>query len=100
MTTHLHATPNAGQDALGPHTTRLRQPAFQAFALLRTVFTVATIAFGADKFFNRFTTWEPSLSPFPNRVIPGIPHQAMLMVGVVEVAAGLLVALRPRIGGY
>jgi hypothetical protein len=100
MTTHLHATPNAAQHPAGSPVPRLRQPAFQAFALLRTVFTVAPIAFGADKFFNLLTNWETYLAPFANRVIPGSAHQAMLMVGVVEIAAGLLVAVRPRLGGY
>jgi hypothetical protein len=100
MTTHLRATPDTDEQPVGSPVPRLRQPAFQAFALLRTVFTVAPIVFGADKFFNLLTNWESYLAPFANRVIPGSAHQAMLMVGVVEIAAGLLVALRPRLGGY
>jgi hypothetical protein len=72
----------------------------QAFLLLRTVFTVAPIAFGVDKFFNALTNWEAYLAPWVNSLVPGTAHQAMLAVGVVEILAGLLVAVRPAIGGY
>jgi hypothetical protein len=72
----------------------------QAFLLLRTVFTIAPIAFGLDKFFNVFTDWERYLAPWINDLVPGSAHQAMLAVGVVEILAGALVAARPSIGGY
>jgi hypothetical protein len=72
----------------------------QAFVLLRTVFTVAPIVFGADKFLGLLTNWEAYLAPWVDRLTPGTAHQAMLAVGVVEIAAGLLVAVRPAIGGY
>jgi hypothetical protein len=74
--------------------------AHQAFLLLRTVFTVAPIVFGLDKFANVLTDWERYLAPEFNDLIPGTAHQAMLIVGVVEIAAGLLVAMLPRVGGY
>ena len=74
--------------------------AHQAFVLLRTVFTIAPIVFGLDKFFGLLTDWERYLAPWVNDLIPGTAHQAMLAVGVVEVVAGLLVAVRPQIGGY
>jgi hypothetical protein len=74
--------------------------AHQAFLLLRTVFTVASIVFGLDKFADVLTDWERYLAPEFNDLIPGTAHQAMLIVGVVEIAAGLLVALLPRVGGY
>ena len=72
----------------------------QAFLLLRTVFTVAPILFGLDKFAGLLTDWEQYLAPWVNDIVPGTAHQAMLAVGVVEVAAGILVAVRPRWGGY
>ena len=61
----------------------------QAFLLLRTVFTIAPIAFGLDKFFNLLTNWEAYLAPWINDLVPGTAHTAML-----------LVAVRPRIGAY
>ena len=72
----------------------------QAFLLLRTVFTVAPILFGLDKFAEVLTDWERYLAPEFNDLMPGTAHQAMLIVGVVEIAAGVLVAVLPRIGGY
>jgi hypothetical protein len=41
----------------------LRDPAYLAFALLRTAFTVAPIVFGLDKFFNLLTDWHGYLAP-------------------------------------
>ena len=72
----------------------------QAFMLLRTIFTVAPVVFGVDKFLGLLTDWEQYLAPWVDDLTPGTAHQAMLVVGVVEIAAGLLVAVRPRIGGY
>ena len=84
-----------------PTTARNREPATtQAFLLLRTVFTIAPIVFGLDKFVELLTHWEQYLAPWVNDLTPGTAHQAMLAVGVVEIAAGVLVALRPGIGGY
>ncbi len=80
--------------------TRLRRPDYQAFLLLRTAFTVAPIVFGLDKFFDVLTDWQLYLAPTIDDLVPGTAHQAMLAVGVVEIAAGLLVAVRPHLGGY
>src|ERR687889_1074068 len=79
-------------------TGRAEDPAHQAFLLLRTVFTVAPIAFGLDKFANLLTDWPGYLAPFVDRLVPGTAQQAMYAVGVIEIAAGLLVAVRPRYG--
>src|SRR4051812_32973907 len=75
-------------------------PAQQAFLLLRTVFTVAPIAFGLDKFANVLTDWPQYLAPWIDRIVPGTAQQAMYAVGVVEVLAGVLVAVAPRIGAW
>jgi uncharacterized membrane protein YphA (DoxX/SURF4 family) len=83
-----------------PHHTDRRGGAHQAFMLLRTVFTVAPILFGLDKFFNILTDWPQYLAPMIDNLAPGTAQQAMLAVGIVEIAAGLLVAIRPDIGGY
>lgn len=72
----------------------------EAFWILRAAFTVAPILFGLDKFANVMTNWPKYLAGQFNDLIPGDAHQAMLMVGVVEIVAGLLVFLRPRIGAY
>jgi hypothetical protein len=74
--------------------------AHHAIVLLRSVFTVAPILFGLDKFLGLLTDWEQYLAPWINALVPGTAHQAMLAVGVVEILAGLLVAVRPVVGGY
>jgi hypothetical protein len=71
----------------------------QVFWLLRTGFTVLPIVFGLDKATDLLTDWSQYLAPQIDALVPGSAHQAMLAVGVVEVLAGLLVAVRPRIGG-
>ena len=79
---------------------RLDDPVFQAFTLLRIGFTVAPILFGLDKFLDWLVDWELYLAPEVNDLIPGNAHQAMLAIGVVEIVAGIVVAIRPRVGGY
>ena len=81
-----------------PLTGQLADPVQQAFLLLRTVFTVAPIAFGLDKFANLLTDWPGYLAPFVDRIVPGTAQQAMYAVGVIEILAGILVAVRPRYG--
>src|SRR3954468_16039099 len=70
----------------------------QAYMLLRLAFTVAPIAFGLGKFFNILVDWTQYLAPWINDILHGSAHSAMHLVGVVEIAAGLLVAVKPRYG--
>ncbi|MDN5746811.1 MAG: hypothetical protein L0H31_17095 [Nocardioidaceae bacterium] len=71
----------------------------RAFFLLRTVFTIAPIAFGLDKFAEILTkNWEGYLAGWINDIVPGDAHQAMLIIGVIEIVAGIAVAVVPRYG--
>lgn len=79
-------------------TTHPNLGAGRAFMMLRTVFTIAPIAFGLDKFFDILTDWEKYLAPWINNIVPGDAHQAMLTVGVIEIVAGIAVAVAPRYG--
>ena len=79
---------------------QLHDPAFQAFLLLRIGFTVAPILFGLDKLADWLVDWRIYLAPEINDLVPGNAHQAMLAVGVIEIVAGVLVAVRPKLGGY
>jgi uncharacterized membrane protein YphA (DoxX/SURF4 family) len=77
-----------------------RDPAAQAFMLLRIAFTVAPILFGLDKFAGVLTDdWTKYLASQFNDLIPGNASDAMHIVGVVEIVAGLTVAIVPRVGG-
>jgi len=75
-------------------------PAYHAFLLLRSVFTVAPIMFGLDKFANLLVDWPIYLAPWIDGIVPGTAQQAMYAVGVIEVVAGIVVALAPRFGGW
>src|SRR3954449_8209472 len=76
-----------------------RDPAAQAYLLMRIVFVVAPIAFGLDKFVNVLANdWTIYLSSQFNSLIPGSAGTAMHLVGVVEIVAGLVVLATPRFG--
>jgi predicted Kef-type K+ transport protein len=80
---------------------RLRDDvAYQAFILLRIAFTVAPILFGVDKFFNLMVNWESYLAPWIHDLIGLSASHTMHIVGVIEIAAGVAVAVRPRYGAY
>ena len=84
-----------------PRSDSLRgDPAAQAFLLLRIAFTVAPILFGLDKFFDVMVDWEQYLAPWINDIVPGSASTAMHLVGVIEIVAGIVVALKPRYGAY
>src|ERR1700710_2179086 len=75
-------------------------PVAQATLLLRIAFTVAPILFGLDKFANVLTEdWTRYLASQFNDLIPGDAGAAMHIVGIVEITAGLAVAVVPRFGG-
>src|SRR6187200_3697904 len=84
-----------------PSASTLRNdPVAQATLLLRIAFTVAPILFGLDKFAGVLTdVWTRYLAPAFNDIIPGSAADAMHIVGVVEIVAGLVVAVAPRFGG-
>jgi uncharacterized membrane protein YphA (DoxX/SURF4 family) len=90
----LRPIPIPGTDVLR------RDPAAQAFLILRMAFTAAPILFGIDKFANVLNNdWTQYLAVAFNDIIPGNAADAMHAVGIVEIAAGLVVAIAPRFGG-
>ncbi len=79
---------------------RTGTPAHQAYLLLYFGFIVAPIAAGADKFFHLLVNWDQYLAPAIAGIVPVAPHTFMLAVGVIEVVAGLIVAMKPSVGGF
>ena len=79
---------------------RTEAPAYQAFHLLHWGFVAAPVIAGVDKFLNLLATWEKYLSPSVLSLSPLSAAAPMKAVGVVEIIAGVVVALRPRIGAY
>src|SRR6184192_2174255 len=91
-TTNGRAAAAAAQD--------VSKAAHQAFWLLRIGFTVAPILFGVDKFFNWTVHWPDYLAGWINSIVPGSGQDFMYVVGAIEIVAGLLVAIAPRIGAF
>ena len=79
---------------------RARSRAYQAYLVLYAAFIVAPLIAGADKFFHLLVDWDQYLAPSIAARLPLAGHTFMLAVGVIEMVAGLLVAARPRLGGY
>jgi uncharacterized membrane protein YphA (DoxX/SURF4 family) len=77
-----------------------RDPAYQAFWLLRIGFTVAPILFGIDKFANVLVNWEQYLAPWIRNLSPLSATHTMYVVGVIEILAGVAVAIKPRYAAY
>ena len=76
------------------------EPAYQAYQILHWGFVAAPIIAGADKFVHLLTNWDEYLAPAIAQMLPISGHAFMLVVGAIEIVAGLLVAVRPRIGAY
>lgn len=76
------------------------RPAHQAYLILHVGFVVLPIIAGLDKFFHVLVNWDQYLAPIVTQILPVTGHTFMLAVGVIEVVAGWLVAVRPRIGAY
>jgi uncharacterized membrane protein HdeD (DUF308 family) len=79
---------------------RTHTPSQQAYLLLHTILTIAPILAGADKFFHVLADWDKYVSPLMASLSPVPVHTLMLVAGVVEIAAGLIVYFRPRFGGW
>src|SRR5438132_9562748 len=79
---------------------RVDSPSYQAYQILHVAFTVAPIVAGLDKFFHFLVNWDLYLAPIVPRTLHIGAHTFMLGIGGIEVIAGLLVAIAPRIGGW
>lgn len=92
---------NAGTMVNTPATTTtVGQPAYQAYQILHVAFTLAPVVAGLDKFTHLLVNWDKYLAPLVSNVLGGHGHEFMLFAGVVEIIAGIGVALKPRIFGY
>ena len=76
-----------------------REPGYQAFGLLYAGYVALPVIAGLDKFFHYLVNWDQYLAPVAASLIGGRVSLFMNAVGVVEIAAGVLTAVNPRIGG-
>lgn len=79
---------------------KARSPERQAYLLLHLGFVAAPVIAGLDKFTHLLTDWDQYLAPPIAALFGGAAHGFMLVVGVIEIIAGLVVAVRPKIGAY
>jgi len=92
---------NAGTAPLNARASVLAErPAYQAYLLLYAGFLALPLLAGVDKFFHVLGDWDQYLAPLATQIVPVTPHNFMLAVGVIEIVAGLVVAIRPQIGAY
>lgn len=94
---HIINQANVGAGSITQDVTR---PSQQAYQILRLGFTVAPIAAGVDKFFNLLVNWDQYVPAVVNNMAGGNAHALMLVVGVVEIVAGIGVFLKPKIFAY
>lgn len=78
----------------------LNQSIKPTFNLLKLTFGIVPIVAGLDKFTNLLTQWENYIHPGLADMIPFAPHTFMMIVGVIEIIAGIIVLAKPAIGGY
>jgi hypothetical protein len=75
-------------------------PAYQAYRILQFAFAVAPLVAGIDKFLHWLVDWDRYLCPLARRLLGDHSHEFMLAVGVIEIIAGIGVALKPKFFGY
>ena len=80
--------------------TDTKDPGHQAFRILQVAFVIAPLIAGLDKFFYLLTNWSQYLSPLALRMLGGHDRGFMMLVGVIEVIAGLGVYFKPKIFSY
>jgi hypothetical protein len=77
----------------------MKDPGYQAYQILHIGFTAAPILFGLDKFLNLMVSWDMYLAPWMVRIV-GNAHHFIYLIGVIEIVAGIVVAIRPLWGAY
>ena len=77
----------------------INQPTRTVYNLLRITFTIVPVVAGADKFTDLLTHWENYLNPSIAGMLPFAPHTFMMIVGVIEIIAGIIVFVKPAVGG-
>ncbi|HYJ06804.1 MAG TPA: hypothetical protein VEX43_16830 [Chthoniobacterales bacterium] len=92
---NLAAEQNAAREKAAPSS-----PAYQAFRILHLGFIAAPILAGLDKFFHLLVNWDQYVPAIVARLSPIGAHELMLIVGVIEIIAGIGVALKPRLFAY
>src|SRR5688572_6299004 len=99
MSTFTNSTADR-RPAAASFSTAASRPAYQAYVILYVGFVALPVVAGLDKFFHLLCSWDQYLAPMVTQILPVTAHTFMLAVGIIEIAAGVLVALHPKIGAY
>jgi uncharacterized membrane protein YphA (DoxX/SURF4 family) len=91
MTYPIHPADFAASESRVVHSTQLT---------LKWLFGLVPVIAGVDKFFNLLANWEAYLNPLALRIVPLSAGSFMRVVGIIEIVAGIIVFLKPRIGGF
>ena len=97
MESALNSHRDLGSEVVTEHAS---SGSYQAYQILRFAFTVAPIVAGLDKFLHLLVNWDQYLPPFVNRMVGGHGHELMLVAGVIEIVAGIGVAVKPKVFAY
>lgn len=81
-------------------TIQANQKVRSVYNIMKLTYGIVPIVAGLDKFTNLLTNWEYYLNPAITSMMPFSPHTFMMIVGVIEIIAGLIVFSKPVIGGY
>lgn len=83
-----------------PIVAEAHSPAYQTYQILHWGFVALPVLAGLDKFAGLLTDWNKYLAPAIAHSLPFSASTFMTIVGVVEIIAGLIVAVKPKIGAY
>ena len=81
-------------------TLNLNQTVKSTSNILKLTYGIVPIVAGLDKFTNLLTQWEGYINPRISGILPFAPSTFMMIVGIIEIVAGVIVLIKPAIGGY
>jgi hypothetical protein len=76
-----------------------KQQLLPIFTILKLTFGIVPIVAGLDKFTDILTNWDVYLHPALADSLPFSAHAFMMVVGVIEIIAGIVVLMKPFLGG-
>ena len=80
--------------------TNLNQTIKPTFNLLKLTFGIVPIVAGLDKFTNLLTSWDQYIHPGLLGILPFSSHTFIIIVGIIEIVAGIIVLKKTEMGAY
>jgi hypothetical protein len=82
----------------GPSSEATASKTDRVTTILQWTYGLVPIVAGADKFSHILTDWNQYLAPIVTDILPLTPQTFMSIVGIIEILAGIVVLMKPRIG--